>query len=153
MNTVIDFRQKYVENVDRKAYELYNAVRFEEGFYSVADNNATFSGVNESFKSCKKLNQREIIQAVKILKTNLWDCLMVKYEDGENGDKIIEVCNLSDVEMDSVKFLLKDDLNTEMRDMIVNMIAYYHKDNNVIVVFYLHYDFDVMVKLIKNKAT
>lgn len=153
MNTVINFKDKYIENIDRKAYELYSAVKFDDGFYSVADNNASFAHINEKFKSSKLLNKTEIIQAVKMLKTNMWDCLMVKYERGNDGDKIVEICNLSDEKMDSVKFLIKDELNTEMREMIVNMIAYYHQNNNVIVVFYLHYDFDVMVELINNKAT
>lgn len=153
MTNVIDFNDKYIESIDRKAYELYSAVKFEDGLYSVADNNAVFNHINEGFKQCKILNKKEIIDAIKNLKTNMWDCLMVKYRDGEGENKIIEVCNLSDETMDCVEFVLTEDLTYEMREKLVNMIAYYHKHNNVIVVFFLHYDFDVMVQLIKNKAT
>lgn len=153
MENVIDFKEKYIESIDKKAYELYSAVKFEDGLYSVADNNASFVHITENFKQCKCLYKKDIIQIVKSLKTNMWDCLMVKYTDGNYSEKIIEICNLSAEEMNSVKFTLKDELKSDMREMIVNMIAYYHKENNVIVVFYLHYDFDVMVELIKNKAT
>lgn len=153
LNTVIDFKEKYIESIDRKAYELYSAVKFDDGIYSVADNNASFANINEDFKYCKPLNEKEIVQSINSLKTNMWDCLMVRYREGDNGNKIIEVCNLSEEKMNSIEFVIKDDLNNEMREMIVNMIAYYHMKNNVIVVFFLHYDFDVMVQLIKNKAT
>lgn len=151
MSTIIDFnnlREKRIQDVERKASEDYGTIKIGEDSYIIPSNVVKTSEIdmtsNDDVDMC--LDER-LIEQIKALKVSDGDYISISCKEIlEDNYKLLEAVIINEEEIDEL--MVKSDLLYHQREMLLNMIAYYHKDKEVCITFYLHYNFELLEKLV-----
>ena len=151
MSTIIDFnnlREKRIQDVEGKASEDYGAIKIGEDSYIIPSNVVRTSEIDMAFKDNVDMCLDErLIEQIKVLKVSDGDYISISCKEIlEDNYKLLEAFIISEEEV--YELMVKGDLLYDQREMLLNMIAYYHKEKEVYITFYLHYNFELLKKLI-----
>lgn len=151
MSTIIDFnnlREKRIQDVEGKASEDYGAIKIGEDSYIIPSNVVRTSEIDMAFKDNVDMCLDErLIEQIKVLKVSDGDYISISCKEIlEDNYKLLEAFIISEEEV--YELMVKGDLLYDQREMLLNMIAYYHKEKEVYITFYLHYNFELLEKLI-----
>lgn len=151
MSTIIDFnnlREKRIQDVERKASEDYGTIKIGEDSYIIPSNVVRTSEIDMAFKDNVDMCLDErLIEQIKALKVSDGDYISISCKEIlEDNYKLLEAVIINEEEIDEL--MVKSDLLYHQREMLLNMIAYYHKDKEVCITFYLHYNFELLEKLV-----
>lgn len=151
MSTIIDFnnlREKRIQDVEGKASEDYGAIKIGEDSYIIPSNVVRTSEIDMAFKDNVDMCLDErLIEQIKVLKVSDGDYISISCKEIlEDNYKLLEAFIISEEEV--YELMVKGDLLYDQREMLLNMIAYYHKDKEVCITFYLHYNFELLEKLV-----
>ena len=151
MSTIIDFnnlREKRIQDVEGKASEDYGAIKIGEDSYIIPSNVVRTSEIDMAFKDNVDMCLDErLIEQIKVLKVSDGDYISISCKEIlEDNYKLLEAFIISEEEV--YELMVKGDLLYNQREMLLNMIAYYHKEKEVYITFYLHYNFELLEKLI-----
>ena len=151
MSTIIDFnnlREKRIQDVEGKASEDYGAIKIGEDSYIIPSNVVRTSEIDMAFKDNVDMCLDErLIEQIKVLKVIDGDYISISCKEIlEDNYKLLEALIISEEEV--YELMVKGDLLYDQREMLLNMIAYYHKEKEVYITFYLHYNFELLEKLV-----
>lgn len=151
MSTIIDFnnlREKRIQDVERKASEDYGTIKIGEDSYIIPSNVVKTSEIDMTFNDDVDMCLDErLIEQIKALKVSDGDYISISCKEIlEDNYKLLEAVIINEEEIDEL--MVKSDLLYHQREMLLNMIAYYHKDKEVCITFYLHYNFELLEKLV-----
>lgn len=151
MSTIIDFnnlREKRIQDVEGKASEDYGAIKIGEDSYIIPSNVVRTSEIDMAFKDNVDMCLDErLIEQIKVLKVSDGDYISISCKEIlEDNYKLLEAFIISEEEV--YELMVKGDLLYDQREMLLNMIAYYHKEKEVYITFYLHYNFELLEKLV-----
>lgn len=151
MSTIIDFnnlREKRIQDVEGKASEDYGAIKIGEDSYIIPSNVVKTSEIDMAFKDNVDMCLDErLIEQIKVLKVSDGDYISISCKEIlEDNYKLLEAFIISEEEV--YELIVKGDLLYDQREMLLNMIAYYHKEKEVCITFYLHYNFELLEKLV-----
>lgn len=151
MSTIIDFnnlREKRIQDVEGKASEDYGAIKIGEDSYIIPSNVVKTSEIDMTFNDDVDMCLDErLIEQIKVLKVSDGDYISISCKEIlEDNYKLLEAFIISEEEV--YELMVKGDLLYDQREMLLNMIAYYHKEKEVYITFYLHYNFELLEKLV-----
>ena len=151
MSTIIDFnnlREKRIQDVEGKASEDYGAIKIGEDSYIIPSNVVRTREIDMAFKDNVDMCLDErLIEQIKVLKVSDGDYISISCKEIlEDNYKLLEAFIISEEEV--YELMVKGDLLYDQREMLLNMIAYYHKEKEVYITFYLHYNFELLEKLV-----
>lgn len=131
-------KNQYIRSIEKKAYDKLRAVPGGScGTYFIPVNAASGLFVDEAFKTCNFFKDEELIESIRKLKVNKGEGIMVfpSYVD-EVGNNVLRIITHEKSVYSGLEIKIRSSLNFEVRDMLVNMIAYYQKPKDVNVIFY-----------------
>lgn len=152
MAEIINLREKYIKSIEEKAYERLRAFPVDETgeIYAIPTNATNTFNIEESFKKAMFLRNTEVIEAIKNFEVKFGDGIMVGVNEwDEDGNVVIGITNGPE-SPGFMSIRVNSEMDDEHREMLINMIAYYHKDKEVAVIFLVHYTFEDIEKLLKS---
>lgn len=152
MSNIIDLnniRQKHIQEVEAKAGEEYNAVKIDEDSYIIPANVVKTDDIDQAFKDSNMYRDEALRKAIEGIKANKGDYISISCKAILGGNKkVLEVVNISNDEQEIRELIVDSELDYYEREMLLNMIAYTHKDKELYVTFYLNYNFSLLEQLV-----
>lgn len=152
MAEIISLREKYIKNIEKKAYEKLRAFPADEAgeIYSIPTNAVNAFNIDESFKKAMFLRNTEVIEAIKNFEVKFGDGILVGVNGiDEDGNLIIGITNGPE-SPGFMSITVNSEMEDEDREMLINMIAYYHKDKEVTVIFFVNYTFENIEEIVNS---
>lgn len=153
MGNVIGLREKYVENIEKRAYDEYGVLKMDEDSYIVPSNfSNTYNEIDERFKESELYSDEKLLDFLKQLDIKNDDFISISCKAIlPNNRKKIEIINIRTEEIQET--IVTSELLFEDREMLVNMICYIQKEKgtNMYATFYLHYDFNLVESLFEGE--
>lgn len=146
-NNIMNLKEKYKEKIESKASEEYGVVKLGEDSYIVPANVVNTKSIELDFKESNFYKDENLKKDIARLDIISGDYISISCKGILNDNKkILEVVVIGTDEINDLT--VTSDLNYEERELLLNMIAYIHKDKEVYVTFYLHYNFELVQELI-----
>lgn len=152
MAEIINLREQYIKSIEKKAYEKLRAFPVDETgeIYAIPTNAVNTFKIDESFKKAMFLRNTEVIEAIKNFEVKLGDGIMVGVNEWcEDGNVVIGITNGPE-SPGFMSIRVNSEMEDEHREMLINMIAYYHKDKEVAVIFLVHYAFENIEEMVNS---
>lgn len=153
MAEIINLREKYIKNIEEKAYEKLRAFPVDETgeIYAIPTNAVNAFNIDESFKKAMFLRNTEVIEAIKNFDVKFGDGILVGVNGiDEDGNLIIGITNGPE-SPGFMSITVNSEMDDEDREMLINMIAYYHKDKEVSVIFFVNYTFENIEEIVNSE--
>lgn len=150
MSKIVDLesiRQRSREEVEKKAYEEYGVVKLGEDSYIVPSNVVKTKDILTEFIDSDFYKNDALRKAIGQFEVDNGDYISVscKVILGEN-EKVLEVVDITNEEI--IDITVNSSLDYEEREKLVNMIAYIHRNKELTITFYLHYNFELIEQLV-----
>lgn len=152
MSNIIDLssiREKHIQEVEAKAGKEYNAVKIDDDSYIIPANVVKSDDIDQAFRDSNMYKDEALRKAIEGIKANDGDYISISCKSILEGNKkVLEVVNISSEEQEIRELIVDSELDHYEREMLVNMIAYTHKDKGLYVTFYLNYNFELFEQLV-----
>lgn len=143
MSKVIDLKKKHREFIEKKASEEYGAVRLGEDSYLIPANVVDTKNISLDFKDDDMFKDNKLVKSIEQLEVNDGDYLSISCKKLlPRNKKVVEVLVIGEEEIGELT--ITSDLLYDDREMLLNMIAYIHRNKELYITFYLHYNFSLL---------
>lgn len=152
MAEIINLREEYIKSIEEKAYEKFRAFPTDETgqVYASPTNAVNTFNIDESFKKAMFLRNTEVIEAIKNFKVNFRDGILVGVNEAdEDGNLVLGITN-GPASPGFMSIKVHSEMDHDDREMLINMIAYYHKQNEVTVLFLVNYSFEDIEEMVNS---
>lgn len=143
MNNVIDLKKKHREFIEKKASEEYGAVKLGEDSYLIPANVVNTKEISLAFQDNDMYKDAELVQAISKLEVSNGNYLSLSCKKILSGKKkVVEIAVIGEDCIEDV--IVTSDLLYDDREMLVNLVAYLHKEKELYITFYLHYNYELV---------
>lgn len=153
MGVVFELREEYIKSIEKKAFEKLRAFPIDETgrVYAIPTNATNTFNIDEAFKKAMFLRDNEVIEAIKNFKINFRDNIVVAVNDWDEEENMtLFLTNGPNPSPGSLNITVHSEIDHDDREMIINMIAYYQKHNEVTVIFLINYPFEQIEEMVKS---
>lgn len=137
--------------IEKIAKEKYGAVKIAEGSYLIPANIVKSNEVNSSFEDNSMYQDITLREALRNVKAEQGEHISVSCKNIlPTGEKIIEVINVSKDDVKVVEVNVNHKLDHYGRQDLLNLIANEINVNNILLTFYVHYNYELLERLVKS---
>ena len=151
MSSIINIKERHIKNIEKKASEMFGAIKLGEDSYIIPSNMVNSKEVDDSFLDSELYKDEELKNEIRKLKfrDKVYVSITCKKIKKDNV-KVLEFVNvIENIDSESITELaVKSNLLYEDREHLLNMIADEHRDKQVFLTFYIHYNFNLLEGLV-----
>ena len=153
MNNIIDLKKKHIERIERKATEMFGAIKINEDIYIIPSNKLCSTDIDDSYLKSEFYSDSNLIKEIRKLKFEENDFISITCKKiKKNNVKILELIKVTENEAEDcvIELKVKSNLSYEDRESLIHLIANEYRDRQIFVNFYVHYDFNQLEELVNN---
>ena len=153
MNIIIDFKKKHIERIERKATEMFGAIKINEDTYMIPSNKVCSTDIDDLYLKSEFFSDSKLIKEIRKLKFEENDFISITCKKiKKNNVKILELIKVTENEAEDcvIELKVKSNLSYEDREAILQMIANENRDKQIFINFYDYYNFNQLEELMNN---
>lgn len=153
MDKVINFKEVFIEKIERIAKEKLGAIKVVKDVYMVPTNKICSKNITDTYLDSKIYSDLNLVKEIRGLNLKENDYISIRCKKEKwNNVKVLELLIITEDinEERTVDIKVKSDLSNEYKEELVHLIAHENRDKLIFITFHEYHTFDSLGKLVSS---